>query len=64
MSAPSAVLKAVDDFKAMFEEIDDEYLRERQKDIVDVGNRLLRKITSYERVFRSRCRCHLMCKGH
>ena len=44
MSAPSAVLKAVDDFKAMFEEIDDEYLRERQKDIVDVGNRLLRKL--------------------
>ena len=28
----------------MFEEIDDEYLRERQKDIVDVGNRLLRKL--------------------
>ena len=44
MSAPSAVLKAVEDFKAMFEEIDDEYLRERQKDIVDVGNRLLRKL--------------------
>lgn len=43
-TAPSAVLKAVADFKAMFEEIDDEYLRERQKDIIDVGNRLLRKL--------------------
>lgn len=43
-AAPSAVLKAVADFKAMFEEIDDEYLRERQKDIIDVGNRLLRKL--------------------
>lgn len=43
-SAPSAVLKAVADFKAMFEEIDDEYLKERQKDIIDVGNRLLRKL--------------------
>ncbi|MGN0290943.1 MAG: phosphoenolpyruvate--protein phosphotransferase [Lachnospiraceae bacterium] len=42
--APSAVLKAVADFKAMFEEIDDEYLRERQKDIIDVGNRFLRKL--------------------
>ncbi|MCI8327176.1 MAG: phosphoenolpyruvate--protein phosphotransferase [Lachnospiraceae bacterium] len=44
LSAPSAVLKAVADFKAMFEEIDDEYLRERQKDIIDVGNRILRKL--------------------
>lgn len=42
--APSAVLKAVADFKAMFEEIDDEYLKERQKDVIDVGNRLLRKL--------------------
>lgn len=43
-SAPEAVLKAVSDFKAMFDEIDDEYLRERQKDIIDVGNRFLRKL--------------------
>lgn len=42
--ATSAVLKAVADFKAMFEEIDDPYLRERQKDIIDIGNRLLRKL--------------------
>ena len=43
-TAPLAVLKAVADFKAMFEEIEDDYLRERQKDIIDIGNRLLRKI--------------------
>lgn len=44
MSAPEAVLQAVSDFKAMFEAIDDPYLRERQKDMVDIGNRLLRKL--------------------
>lgn len=43
-SATDAVLQATVDFKAMFDEIDDEYLRERQKDIIDVGNRLLRKL--------------------
>lgn len=43
-SAPDAVSRAVVDFKAMFDEIDDEYLKERQKDIIDVGNRLLRKL--------------------
>lgn len=47
-SAPDAVLKAVSDFKAMFDEIDDEYLRERQKDIIDVGNRFLRKLLGME----------------
>ncbi|MCI8483129.1 MAG: phosphoenolpyruvate--protein phosphotransferase [Lachnospiraceae bacterium] len=44
MSAPKAVLQAVDDFKTMFDAIDDPYLRERQNDMVDVGNRLLRKL--------------------
>lgn len=44
MPAPSAVLSAVEDIKAMFEQIDDDYLRERQKDIIDVGNRILRKL--------------------
>lgn len=44
MSAPEAVLQAVSDFKAMFEAIDDPYLRERQNDMVDIGNRLLRKL--------------------
>lgn len=43
-AAPEGVLKAVSDFKAMFDDIDDEYLRERQKDIIDVGNRFLRKL--------------------
>ncbi len=43
-AAPDGVLKAVSDFKAMFDDIDDEYLRERQKDIIDVGNRFLRKL--------------------
>lgn len=42
--APNAVCQAVADFKAMFDDIDDEYLKERQKDIIDVGNRLLRKL--------------------
>lgn len=44
MPAPSAVLKAVTYFKAMYEAIDDDYLREREKDIIDVGNRILRKL--------------------
>lgn len=44
MPAPLAVRQAVEDFKAMFESIDDDYLRERQNDIVDVGNRILRKL--------------------
>lgn len=48
MSAPQAILQAVDDFKAMFDGIDDEYLKERQKDIVDVGNRLMRKLLHIE----------------
>lgn len=42
--APEAILKAVEDIKAMFEEIEDDYLRERQKDVIDVGNRILRKL--------------------
>lgn len=42
--ATDAVSKAIVEFKAMFDEIDDEYLRERQNDIIDVGNRLLRKL--------------------
>lgn len=48
MSAPQAILQAVDDFKAMFDGLDDEYLKERQKDIVDVGNRLMRKLFHME----------------
>lgn len=44
LDAPHAILKAVEDFKAMFDAIDDPYLRERQKDIIDVGNRILRKL--------------------
>lgn len=42
--ATEAVLLAVADFKTMFDAIDDPYLRERQNDMVDVGNRLLRKL--------------------
>lgn len=48
MTAPAAVLRAVSDFKAMFDEIDDPYLKERQNDVVDVGNRLIRKILGLE----------------
>lgn len=44
MSAPNAVLQAVSDLKAMFDAIDDPYIRERQKDMADIGNRLLRKL--------------------
>lgn len=42
--ATEAVLLAVADFKTMFDAIDDPYLRERQNDMVDIGNRLLRKL--------------------
>lgn len=48
LTAPKAVKSAVADFKAMFDGIDDEYLKERQKDIVDVGNRLLRKLLNIQ----------------
>lgn len=42
--APAAILHAVSDFKTMFDAIDDPYIKERQNDVVDVGNRLIRKI--------------------
>ena len=42
--APEGVLTAVETFKAMFEEIEDEYLRDRANDVVDIGNRVLRKL--------------------
>lgn len=44
MGAPDAVKESVSTFKAMFAELDDEYLRDRANDIVDVGNRILRKL--------------------
>lgn len=44
LTAPAAVLQAVSDFKAMFDAIGDPYIKERQNDVADVGNRLIRKI--------------------
>ena len=44
LGTPASIQKAVADFKNMFEGMDDEYLRDRANDVVDVGNRVLRKL--------------------
>lgn len=48
LSAPKAIISSVNEFKAMFAELDDEYLRDRANDIVDVGNRIIRKLLGIE----------------
>jgi phosphotransferase system enzyme I (PtsI) len=45
VSAAFAVEKTIKKYKMIFEEIADEYLRERVKDIADIGRRLLQNIT-------------------
>ncbi len=44
IGSPASIQKAVTDFKNMFANMDDEYLRDRANDVVDVGNRVLRKL--------------------
>ena len=41
-SAPSAVTAATDEMAALLASLDDEYLKERSKDVLDIGKRLLR----------------------
>lgn len=41
MNAEAALLETVAEVRAMFEQMDDEYLRERAADVSDVGSRLL-----------------------
>lgn len=43
-----ALVQTVDEYKAIFEMMDDEYMRERAADIVDVRDRLLRAIKGIE----------------
>jgi len=48
VGTPDAISASVDAFKEMFAELDDEYLRDRANDIVDVGNRILRSLLGIE----------------
>lgn len=43
-AAEVAVKEAIDHFVAMFDLLDDEYMKERAVDIKDVGNRLLKHL--------------------
>lgn len=43
-----ALMQTVDEYKSIFEMMDDEYMRERAMDIVDVRDRLLRAIKGIE----------------
>lgn len=43
-NAQQALVQTVDEYRAVFEAMDDEYMRERAADIVDVRDRLLREI--------------------
>lgn len=47
-NAQQALVQTVDEYKAVFEAMDDEYMRERAADIVDVRDRLLREIKGIE----------------
>ncbi|MCW8859423.1 MAG: phosphoenolpyruvate--protein phosphotransferase [Deltaproteobacteria bacterium] len=45
LNAESALTKVLDQFRALFDDIEDEYLRERRSDVDAVGERLLRILT-------------------
>lgn len=50
IGAADAAFKAIEDLKAVFEMMDNEYMRERVADIKDIGDRLIRNILGKERV--------------
>lgn len=45
ISLPDAVLMTVDRYSDMFDKLPNEYLREKKKDIEDIGNTLIRHLT-------------------
>ena len=51
MSGVSAVACVRDELKAMFETMEDAYIRERAMDVVDVSNRLIRELSGTEDTF-------------
>lgn len=50
IGAADAAFKVIEDLKAVFEMMDNEYMRERVADIKDIGDRLIRNILGKERV--------------
>ena len=50
IGAADAAFKAIEELKAVFEMMDNEYMRERVADIKDIGDRLIRNILGKERV--------------
>lgn len=47
-NAEAALFESIEEFAAIFDEMDDEYMKERSADVRDVGNRLLRAMKGQE----------------